>query len=79
VGMEDGYKFKEDDIQKIILQLLIDLFSFQQASISVIIEKLNVDEAEKDNIMNDINSLLPSLKEELLQNLYVSFGKTPDV
>jgi len=77
--MEDGHKFKSENIPEITLQLLIDSFAFQQAAISIIIEHLNLPDSEKNDIINEIFKEKMTRKEQVISSLYASFGKTPDV
>ena len=77
--MNDGYNFNTKDFPQITLQLLIELFAYQQAVTQIIVEKLNLSEEEKEDIFKYIKDETPVLKETLLSSLYESFGKTPDV
>ena len=77
--MENGYNFEGQDIPRINLQLLIEIFAYQAVAVQVIVEKLNLSEDEKNDIFKFINDEMPSRKETIIQKLYESFGKTPDV
>jgi hypothetical protein len=77
--MDEGYKFKSEDIPQVQTNLLIEILAQQQAFFSTIIEYIKATDSEIQEIEDKINALTPLKKEELLQQLYVSFGKTPDV
>ena len=76
---ENSYDFPAENIPNITLQLLIDSYAFQQAATAIIIEHLNLPESEKEEITNEINDQKAAEKEKILQSLFESFGRTPDV
>ena len=77
--MENSYDFSPENIPNITLQLLVDSFAFQQATLSVVLDHFNIPESEKNDIVNEINVQKGIEKEKVLQALFASFGKTPDV
>ncbi len=77
--MQEGYDFYEKDHSKIAIHLLIEIMAHQQSVFRHSLERSNLSEQDKDELMADINADVPALKEKILQTLYASFGKTPDL
>ena len=77
--MENSYDFPPENIPNITLRLLIDFCAFQQAATAIIIEHLNLPELEKEEITKEIFEEKMVIKEQILQSLYGSFGRTPQL
>lgn len=77
--MEDGYKFKEEDMPQVILEVALDALALIQAAMHVTINSLDIPKERKEKSLWDIHSITAGIKDKHLQDLYAKFGKTPDV
>ncbi|MDP4252031.1 MAG: hypothetical protein Q8918_18170 [Bacteroidota bacterium] len=73
-----SYSFDERDYPRITVQLLVEVIAYQHALTDAVLGEIN-DEAKADRIVNRINDLMLDKKETILEQLYASFGKTPEV
>jgi len=77
--MNDEYEFNPLDFPKISIHLMIEILAFQQAAFAVTVERMKMSEEEKDEITNQINNLVPTIKERITEAAYATFGKTPTI
>lgn len=77
--MDNAVSIKTSDLQRATLTLLIDFYASQKAFNIALIEKLNLSEEDKEDLILMTNKLTLSYKDEILNQLYGSFGTTPEL
>ncbi len=77
--MSKGYEFDTAKYPEITIHMLVEIMAHQQAIFAHSLERTGLTEIEKDQLIEDINSAVPELKENILQQLYASFGRTPKI
>ena len=73
--MANSYEFNPQYFPKISVHLLIESIALNQAILQVLLDKM-YGEQECNKLLDEINSIVPELKETILEKLYESFGKT---
>jgi hypothetical protein len=75
---QDTYNFSAEDFPKVGVQLILEALAMQKAFIDAFLDDLG-DEAKADRIALAMTNAIPGIKEDILQQLYASFGKTPEL
>ena len=56
----------------------MEVIAYQHALTDAVLDEMN-DEVKAERIVKRVNELTAEKKEAILEQLYISFGKTPDV
>lgn len=73
-----GYNFNVQDYPFISVHLLIEVLAYQHALTDALMDELK-DEVKAKRIVERIKELMPEKKESILEQVYASFGQTPEV